>query len=84
MLSSQKRALVFKWNCAAAKAEMFAKSGKHPSIDTSSKCRWNHRLAFRLGWRNMTFSRERLDKLEKLPTWLVYYYMCFIRVLLSF
>ena len=34
--------------------------------------------------RNMTFSREKLDKLEKMPTWFIYYYMCFIRVLLSF
>ncbi|MGN0687425.1 MAG: polysaccharide pyruvyl transferase family protein [Oscillospiraceae bacterium] len=84
MLRSQKRALVFKFNLAKAKAEMFAKQGKSVPLDTSSKCRWNHRLAWYLGWRNMEFSRNKLEKLEKMPTWFVYYYMCFIRVLLSF
>lgn len=40
MVRSQKRALVFKFN--AAKAKMNA------ALDTSDKCKWNHRLAFRL------------------------------------
>lgn len=84
MLRSQKRALVFKWNCAAAKKALYEKAGRKLSVDTSSKCRWNHRLAFKLGWRDMKFSEEKLARLEKLPTWLIYYYMCFIRVLLSF
>ena len=84
MLRSQKRALVFKFNLAAAKQKMYAKQGKNITLDTSSKCKWNHRLAWKLGWRNMKFSEEKLKKLEKMPTWLVYYYMCFIRVLLSF
>ena len=84
MLRSQKRALVFKFNCAKAKQEMFQHNGKRLNIDGSCKCKWNHRLAFRLGWADMKFSQEKLKKLEKLPTWLIYYYMCFIRVLLSF
>lgn len=84
MLRSQKRALVFKFNCAKAKQEMFEKMGKKLNVDVSGKCRWNHRLAFRLGWRNMKFSQEKLTRLEKMPTWFIYYYMCFIRVLLSF
>ena len=84
MLRSQKRALVFKFNCAKAKQEMFEKMGKKLNVDVSGKCRWNHRLAFRLGWRNMKFSQEKLARLEKMPTWFIYYYMCFIRVLLSF
>ncbi len=84
MLRSQKRALVFKHNLAKAKQDMFRKRGKSLILDTSGKCRWNHRLAWKLGWRNMELSRDRLEKLEKLPTWFVYYYMCFIRVLLSF
>lgn len=84
MLRSQKRALVFKWNCAKAKQELFAKDGKTLKVDVSCKCRWNHRLAFKLGWRNMKMSQEKLEKLEKLPNWFVYYYMCFIRLLLSF
>lgn len=84
MLRSQKRALVFKFNLARAKQEMLSKRVKNVSLDTSCKCRWNHRLAWKLGWRNMELSRDKLKKLEKWPTWLVYYYMCFIRVLLSF
>ncbi len=84
MVRSQKRALVFKFNLAKAKKKMFAKQGKKIELDTSSKCKWNHRLAWKLGWRNMEFSRDKLNKLEKMPTWFVYYYMCFIRVLLSF
>ncbi len=84
MVRSQKRALVFKYNLAKAKQEMFAKQGKNITLDTTGKCKWNHRLAWKLGWRNMEFSRDKLAKLEKLPTWFVYYYMCFIRVLLSF
>ncbi len=84
MVRSQKRALVFKHNLAKAKQEMFAKQGKSINLDTTGKCRWNHRLAWKLGWRNMEFSRDKLAKLEKYPTWVVYYYMCFIRVLLSF
>ncbi len=84
MVRSQKRALVFKHNLAKAKQEMFTKQGKSITLDTTGKCKWNHRLAWKLGWRNMEFSRDKLAKLEKLPTWFVYYYMCFIRVLLSF
>ena len=84
MLRSQKRALVFKFNAAKAKQEMFEKMGRKLNVDVSCKCKWNHRLAFKLGWRNMKFSREKLAKLEKMPTWFIYYYMCFIRVLLSF
>ena len=84
MLRSQKRALVFKFNAAKAKQEMFEKMGRKLNVDVSGKCKWNHRLAFKLGWRNMKFSQEKLSRLEKMPTWFIYYYMCFIRVLLSF
>ncbi len=84
IIRSQKRALVFKWICAREKRSMFRNEGKIIDIDVTDKCKWNHRLAFRLGWRNMKFSSEKPEKLEKLPKWLVYFYMCFIRVLLSF
>ena len=76
MVRSQKRALVFKFN--AAKAKMNA------ALDTSDKCKWNHRLAFRLAEKNKKYSEKHYDKLAKKPTWFIYYYMCFIRVLLSF
>lgn len=68
MVRSQKRALVFKYNCA----------------DKTVKRKWNHRLAYYLAEKNRKYSIDKLDKLEKAPTWFIYYYMCFIRVLLSF
>ncbi|MCR5736190.1 MAG: Coenzyme F420 hydrogenase/dehydrogenase, beta subunit C-terminal domain [Eubacterium sp.] len=76
MVRSQKRALVFKFNAAAAKG--------NAALDTTSKCKWNHKLAFRLAERNKKYSEEKYEKLAKKPTWFIYYYMCFIRVLLSF
>lgn len=68
MVRSQKRALVFKYRCA----------------DTSGKRKWNHKLAYSLAEKNRKFSMKRPEKLAKLPSWFIYYYMCFIRVLLSF
>lgn len=85
MLKSQKRALVFKYNCAAEKLKQLQKQGKKvPSgIDISSKCKWNHRLAYKLAEYNKKYSEEKYEKLRKVPMWFIYYYMCFIRVLLS-
>ena len=76
MVRSQKRALVFKFNAAKAKI--------NSSLEASDKCKWNHKLAFFLAERNKKYSEEHYDKLAKKPIWFVYYYMCFIRVLLSF
>ena len=82
-LAGQKRALSFKFACAKAKEASFAKQGKTISIDTSDKCKWNHKLAFYLAEKNRLYSEEKPDKLAKKPMSLIYYYMCFIRVLLS-
>lgn len=84
VLRSQKRALVFKYNCAKAKEAFFKKQGKNVQVDTNEKCKWNHKLAFALARRNKEFSEKHYDKLAKVPTFVIYYYMCFIRVLLSF
>lgn len=84
MVRSQKRALVFKYTCAPAKIKYFAKQGKTVSLVADDKCRWNHRLAFYLARKNKEYSEKHYDKLRKIPHILVYYYMCFIRVLLSF
>lgn len=43
----------------------------------------NHRLAGRLAAWNRRFSMRRPKALKRIPLRLVYYYMCFIRVLLS-
>lgn len=77
MVRSQKRALVFKFNLAAAKKN-------NEALDTSDRCKWNHKLAYYLAEKNKKYSEEHYDKLAKKPTGFIYYYMCFIRVLLSF
>lgn len=84
MVKSQKRALVFKFNCARAKSAYYAREGRSISIDADSKCKWNHKLAFYLARKNKELSENNYEKVRRLPTWFVYYYMCFIRTLLSF
>lgn len=84
MVRSQKRALVFKYTCAPAKIKYFAKQGKSIGLVADDKCKWNHRLAFYFARKNKEYSEKHYDKLRKIPYILVYYYMCFIRVLLSF
>ncbi len=84
VVRSQKRALTFKFNCAQAKVDEYAKEGKSISLDTSDVCKWNHKLAYKLAIRNKTFSEKHFDKLEKKSMKTQYYYMCFIRFLLSF
>lgn len=82
---SQKRALAYKWNCAKAKKEHYDKVNQsNMSLDVSSKCRWNHRLAFWLSMKNQRFSEKNPRKLEKTPNIFIFIYMCFIRTLLSF
>ncbi|MCR5792101.1 MAG: Coenzyme F420 hydrogenase/dehydrogenase, beta subunit C-terminal domain [Lachnospiraceae bacterium] len=84
MVKSQKRALVFKFNLAKAKKKYYAKHGKNIAINADDPCKWNHKLAFYLARKNKKYSEEHYDKLSKVPVILIYYYMCFIRVLLSF
>lgn len=76
MVRSQKRALVFKFN--AAKAKMNA------ALDTSDKCKWNHSLLPVLQKRTKSIQKSTTISLLKNQPGLFYYYMCFIRVLLSF
>jgi coenzyme F420-reducing hydrogenase beta subunit len=84
ILRSQKRALNFKYNCAKAKENYYKKKGSEVKLNTEEKCKWNHKLAFALARRNKEFSEKHYDKLAKVPSKVIYYYMCFIRVLLSF
>lgn len=84
MVRSQKRALVFKYTCAPAKLKYLKKQGKDVNLTADDKCRWNHRLAFCLARKNKEYSEKHYDRLRKIPYILIYYYMCFIRVLLSF
>lgn len=84
MVKSQKRALAFKFSCAKAKQKYFEKQGKKLKLVADDKCKWNHRLAWYLARKNEKLSREHPERLEKIPHILIYYYMCAIRVLLSF
>lgn len=85
VIKSQKRALVFKFNCASAKVNSLKKQGKSvEGIEVYGKAKWNQRLAFFLAERNRKMSINHPKRVERLPLWFVYYYMCFIRVLLSF
>lgn len=84
MVKSQKRALAFKFTCAPAKLKSYGKEGRELRLTADDKCKWNHRLAWHLARKNEKLSREHPERLEKIPHILIYYYMCFIRVLLSF
>ncbi len=84
IVRSQKRALVFKFNCALAKKEHYSRADINIKIDTNDKCKWNHRLAYYLARKNEKYSKENYESMKKIPMIVIYYYMCFIRVLLSF
>lgn len=83
-LRGQKRAVVFKYNAAAAKVKYYAAHGKNISLDTMSRCKWNHALAFKIAERDRLFSEQHPDRLKRRPMLYIYLKMCFIRVLLSF
>lgn len=84
MVRSQKRALVFKFTCAPAKLKYLKRQGKEPDLTADDRCKWNHRLAFYLARKNKAYSEKHYDRLRKVPHILIYYYMCLIRLLLSF
>ncbi len=59
------------------------KSQKRALIFKFRGSRWNHRLAGWLAAKNRLFSIERPETLKRIPMRAVYYYMCMIRLLLS-
>jgi len=81
---SQKRALVFKFNCASAKKKAYKKRGRDVVLDTASHCKINHRIAYKLAYFNMKLSKNHEKIVEKIPMPIIYVYMLFIRLLLSF
>lgn len=84
VIYSQKRSLVFKFNCAKAKVHAYKKLGKTLNLDTLSHCKLNHWLAYKLAYFNMKLSRNHEAIIKKIPLPLIYLYMLFIRFLLSF
>jgi coenzyme F420-reducing hydrogenase beta subunit len=80
IIQSQKRALVFKFNCALAKKKYF----KSANFDTSNPCRWNHKLVFFLARYNQQISHKHKKLLRIVPFPIVYCYMLFMRLLLNF
>ena len=53
-------------------------------LSCTGEGRWNHKLAFRLAEANRTKSDQHPERVEKTHPKAQYYYMCFIRALLSF
>jgi coenzyme F420-reducing hydrogenase beta subunit/polysaccharide pyruvyl transferase WcaK-like protein len=84
LIMAQKRALVFDFNCAAAKRRHYARSGRIVKLNTANPCRWNHALAAFFMRLNMTISEKRPELPAKIPAPLVYCYMLSIRALLNF
>ena len=84
LIRGQKRALVFKYPCAKAKKSLLSSPGAAAVLDIEDHCAWNHRLAALLAVRNKAFSEKHPDTLARIPSGLVYGYMCFIRGLLNF
>jgi len=84
LLLSQKRTMAFKYNSAKAKVQFFGKQQKKLPLDVHAPCRWYHRLAYALARRSQAISNKSPKFMEKIPIWLIFCYMCFIRMLLSF
>ena len=85
LIRSQKRALVFKFSCAPAKVKYYnKKKNAKLNLEVSDRCKWNQRLAYFLARKNEEKSRLHPESVARMPMWFVYYYMCFIRALLSF
>lgn len=84
VVMSQKRALTFKYNCAAAKQKWIGAYGGKKELDLRDRCRWNHRLAFALARHNQALAAKSPEKLAAIPTKLIFWEMCLIRALLSF
>jgi coenzyme F420-reducing hydrogenase beta subunit/polysaccharide pyruvyl transferase WcaK-like protein len=83
IILSQKRSLVFKHNCAEYKAKMYKNNGYDIKIDTNSKCKWNHKLAVILAYKNMKLSNKYPNRIVKVPKVIIFMYMLFIRLLLN-
>ncbi|MEX1307794.1 MAG: polysaccharide pyruvyl transferase family protein [Eubacteriales bacterium] len=81
-----KRSLVYKFKTAEARRNIGAKYGmKGPMVDLE-KSKWNHRLAARLIIKNMLRSQDetKMERTFKKNAKLMFLYMGFIRLLLSF
>lgn len=83
-LQMVKRAVKQKDLCVAAMTEeQLLRSQKRALTFKYRDSRWNHRLAGYLAGKNREFSMQHPELLKKVPMQAVYFYMCAIRLLLS-
>lgn len=66
------------------KEKAYKKRGRDVVLDTASHCKINHRIAYKLAYFNMKLSKNHEKIVEKIPMPIIYVYMLFIRLLLSF
>ena len=81
-----KRSLIYKFKTAEARRKLGAKRDMKGPVGDLEKSKWNHRLAARLITRNMVRSKNeaKMDRTFKKNSKLMFLYMGFIRLLLSF
>lgn len=82
MLKSQKRALVYKFNTAYARKKIGKFFGFECRAANLEKSKWNHYLAAFLVALNMKLYKSKL--IDFIPNKLLFVYMCFLRLLISF
>ena len=80
------RSLVYKFKTAEARRDLGARRDMKGPAGELEKSKWNHRLAARLIIRNMNRSKNeaKMDRTFKKNSKLMFLYMGFIRLLLSF
>jgi coenzyme F420-reducing hydrogenase beta subunit len=86
VIKGNKRALIYKYHTAEARARIGIKYGYSYSKEILFKSKWNHYVVARLILLNMKISKsEKLMKIVfKIPNKIMYLYMCIIRFLISF
>jgi hypothetical protein len=82
LLKSQKRALIYKFNTAMARKKYGKIFGMECKAQDLQKSKWNYRLAAFFFVLNIKLSRSKL--IDLIPNRILFVYMGFLRVLLSF
>lgn len=84
--AGNKRALVYKYKTAQARAKIGKKYGFTGPKTYLDKSKWNHYIASRLIIKNMVLSKSesKMNRIFKINKKIMYVYMGIIRVLLSF
>jgi coenzyme F420-reducing hydrogenase beta subunit len=81
-----KRALIYKFKTAQARGKIGEKYGLKIAKTVIDQSKWNHYLAAKIIIKNIIRSKDekKMDKTFKKNNLLMFFYMAFIRILLSF